>query len=109
VDEMAQITVRITPATRDALKARAERERRPVTQLARLILEDALLPKPDQPRRVAEALSRQARKVTGIPAAVEVPDASWEGSALREGHEFTAQKGNPLRCTCGIKKADHSK
>jgi hypothetical protein len=88
--------VRVSEELDAALRARAGRERRSLSSTIRLVLEDALL--------------RSEKAIEGWGKLDEAMRASRSGSAAdvsEDRHDFTPQPSNALRCTCGVRKADH--
>lgn len=105
----ARLDLRLPAGLRDRLEAAARADRRPVTSFARLLLEEAL----DAREGLPPAGTRVRRLIDAGPGGLPVAEALAPASAARspyalDGHLFTPQAGNALKCeTCGGKKGDH--
>ena len=78
------ISVRLTPAVHAALSDRAAKERQPLTRLAALLIEDAVVPRPKLAAPVDGSRHHQSGPVlaSAVPSVAGVatgfhPKASW--------------------------------
>lgn len=83
------ISVRLTPAVHAALSARASNERQPLTRLAALLIEDAVVPRP----KIAQAIDIKTHHQSGPVLASAVPVV--DGNTGWSGLKGSDKKGKP--------------